>query len=517
MGRVRSGLTRLRARTAGDRLTDDGFTIIEMLVAITILAVTMLSLAYGLFGGMNVLQAGRHKTTFLELANAAAEEIRALPYDAAGVRQDDATAPDAYEGTVGSFEFDGRDAVEITTAEYAALIADFPDLVIPVAVQQVPEGAATNRPAHQVTRRVTWTDQAGGTTRRFKRIDVTIDWEEAGGRDRTVSYSTLYYPGNLGPEPEQPPIGEFAVTSTGPSATTGFVAAATLPPTTATTFTLEAEPLSSEGPSGVAITTYTWDFGDGSPTETGATVSHSYASVGRKTITLVLENAEGLQSVPVSKNVIVGTPTGTPAPPGNRGPTASFTATPLSGPGPLSVSVDATASADPDGDPLTYSWVWGDSSEAGTGSSAGHAYQNQGTYELTLTVADPAGAVSSATVQITVTTPTCTVNSASFRNGGSAVDNSINLANSDRPENDQFTFTAVTNAACTAMRAALPTQSGSFNAVLGLTSATSTTKTWSVIANDSSKYNTGTAQSGTFTATGDAGAVPFTISFSAFR
>lgn len=503
MGRVRSGLARLRRRSAGDLpFGDDGFTLIEMIVALTILAVALLSLAYGIFGGMNVLQAGRHQTSFLELANAEAEAIRALNYDEAGVNSDDSALvpvvdPDAHylyggvdAGGNPIYQFNGRDAVVI----------DPPAAATPPAIEVVTTSPVSNRPVpYTIKRWVTWTDPTGGTSRRFKRIDVTIEWNEAGGRARSVSYNTLYYPGNLGPVEEQPPTASFT-----PSPSSGFAGS--------TSFNFAA---TASDPNGFAITSYAWDFGDGG-TAAGSTVSHIYSAVGRWTVTLVVTNSEGVESTTVSQNVLVGTAPGTPAPPGNVAPVASFTATPTSGPGPLSVSVDATSSSDVNGDPLSYVWTWGDSSTNGTGASSGHAYTAVGSYTLTLTVTDPAGYTGSSSTTIVVTSLTCAVNSASFKNPGTnAVSNDIDLANSDRPENIQFVFVAQTNASCTGMSVDLPTQTGTFSATLLLTSSTPTTKTWGVTTTNSDKYNTGNSQSGTFTASGDAGAVPFTMSFSA--
>ncbi len=76
------------------------------------LAVTLLVLAYGIFGSMGALAAARQRSTFLELANAEVEAMRALDYEAVGVDPDDPNFESAY-GPGGQFE--GRSAVTTET------------------------------------------------------------------------------------------------------------------------------------------------------------------------------------------------------------------------------------------------------------------------------------------------------------------------------------------------------------------------------------------------------------------
>ncbi|WP_109830639.1 glycoside hydrolase family 48 protein [Reichenbachiella versicolor] len=76
-------------------------------------------------------------------------------------------------------------------------------------------------------------------------------------------------------------------------------------------------------------------------------------------------------------------------PNGGDTPSASFTATPISGKEPLVVTFDATNSSDPNGDPLTYSWVFGDGA-TGSGATVTHTYTNIGDNVVVLTVSDGA-------------------------------------------------------------------------------------------------------------------------------
>lgn len=91
---------------------------------------------------------------------------------------------------------------------------------------------------------------------------------------------------------------------------------------------------------------------------------------------------------------------------GNSPPIAAFSASSISGLEPLTVDFDASASSDPDNDPLTYSWDFGDGS-TGVGVLATHTFASQGTYDVTLTVSDGNGGVSTATQQIEVLSSSC--------------------------------------------------------------------------------------------------------------
>ena len=70
----------------------------------------------------------------------------------------------------------------------------------------------------------------------------------------------------------------------------------------------------------------------------------------------------------------------------NIAPTASYTATPASGPVPLTVDF-ASTSTSPDLDELDYAWDFGDGT-VGTGPTVSHTYATAGTFVTSLTVSD---------------------------------------------------------------------------------------------------------------------------------
>lgn len=88
-----------------------------------------------------------------------------------------------------------------------------------------------------------------------------------------------------------------------------------------------------------------------------------------------------------------------PGAPANAAPTATFTATPISG---LTISVNGAPSSDVDGRIVAHTWDFGDGATA-TGSATGHTYAAAGTYTVTLTVTDDDGARSTVRQPVTVT------------------------------------------------------------------------------------------------------------------
>ncbi|MEO6528057.1 MAG: DNA/RNA non-specific endonuclease [Gemmatimonadaceae bacterium] len=85
----------------------------------------------------------------------------------------------------------------------------------------------------------------------------------------------------------------------------------------------------------------------------------------------------------------------------DRPPVAALTG-PTTGVEGSVLTFDASASSDPDGDALTYSWSFGDGTTA-TGVSPTHIFADNGTFAVTLTVMDAAGATSTASLSVNVT------------------------------------------------------------------------------------------------------------------
>lgn len=140
-------------------------------------------------------------------------------------------------------------------------------------------------------------------------------------------------------------------------------------------FAVDFDASASNDPDG-QIVDYQWDFGD-TQTDSGVTVSHTYAHPGSYDVSLTVTDSDGLTDVLV-KTV-----------PERQRPLAEFTSTPHAD-DPLTLDLDGSASSDPDGTVEQWHWIFGDGAEA-DGQQAQHTYPGPGTYTVTLQVTDNDG------------------------------------------------------------------------------------------------------------------------------
>ncbi len=163
--------------------------------------------------------------------------------------------------------------------------------------------------------------------------------------------------------------------------------------TTATVFSLSgANSTDSDG----SIASYAWNFGDGT-NATGVSASKQYAAAGTYTVQLTVTDNAGAThtaSTPITVSL-----------PANLPPTARITVSPgASGTTATSFSLSGSSSSDSDGTIATYTWNFGDSTN-GSGASVSKQYAAAGSYTVQLTVTDNGGASNTASITITVSSP----------------------------------------------------------------------------------------------------------------
>ncbi len=152
------------------------------------------------------------------------------------------------------------------------------------------------------------------------------------------------------------------------------------------------------------ITSYTWNFGDGSPLVTNHSpttgAGHAYDRPGTYTVTLTVTE-QNCQSGPGAK-CFTGDSTASITVE-NRPPIASFTAPDNVATG-RPANFDASGSGDVDGTVVGYHWDFGDGhTQDATGPTTTHVFTTSGPKTVTLTVTDDSGATTQLQRAVSVT------------------------------------------------------------------------------------------------------------------
>ncbi len=124
---------------------------------------------------------------------------------------------------------------------------------------------------------------------------------------------------------------------------------------------------------------YRWDFGDGTPIQSGVIVNHTYIKAGKYPVTLEVDDGTGLANAThiTSQELIINHP-----PVANAGKNRQSCAGEV-------VLLDASQSYDPDGGKLKYSWNLDGMSLDGLNPI--YTFKKAGIYPIKLTVEDDSG------------------------------------------------------------------------------------------------------------------------------
>ena len=154
---------------------------------------------------------------------------------------------------------------------------------------------------------------------------------------------------------------------------------------------------SMSAPHVAAVAALVWSY---APDATAAEIRAALAATAEDLGTPGRNNefGYGLVQAQAAINYLAGTePPPPPPPPENELPTAAFSYSCDA----LACSFDGSASTDSDGTIASYSWAFGDGNN-GSGVMVNHSYASGGSYTVTLTVTDNAGATDSTSQVVTV-------------------------------------------------------------------------------------------------------------------
>ncbi len=151
----------------------------------------------------------------------------------------------------------------------------------------------------------------------------------------------------------------------------------------------------AQSTSGVPITGYLWDFGDGSRSM-GSDVDHSYDLAGSYVVLLTITDAEGRQAIARHAIAIQPSP---------QQPPSAVIAGPVTGKVGQSLTFDAAASQAGSAPINRYAWRFGDGGTS-QGQIVNHTFNQPGVFQVVLDVVDANDQWDSASLQVTIASPT---------------------------------------------------------------------------------------------------------------
>ena len=315
----------------------------------------------------------------------------------------DASASTDADGTIASYSWDFGDGTPVATGvtamhtyaaegQYTVTLTVTDDLGATATTTQV-AGAANQPPAAAFTvsstgARVVAVDGAASTDPDGSIASYSWDFGDGtpagSGATATHTYAA---------------DGTYTITLTvtddlgAVATTTHQVVAANQAPTAAFTASTQQTSLTVDAATSTdadgTIVSYSWDFGDGTPAETGVSATHVYAAAGTYQVALAVTDDLGATATSTQAVTVESI---------NQLPTANFT---VSG-GELVMGYDGSSSSDPDGTIVSYAWAFGDGS-TGSGATVSKTYAAPGTYQVTLTVTDNRGGTATKTTAVWVT------------------------------------------------------------------------------------------------------------------
>lgn len=189
-------------RGAQPAKSEEGFTIIEMVVALAILAMVMAPLAGVFWSSMRTAGVASHRTDGSSIASREIEAMRAVPYAQVGFYADQPGYHSTFEtfatvllGSTSPASGTLIPQVQPRTPDSSAASGFAPD-PNPANASPITQGGVN----YSVTRDIVWVnaqDASTTYTTAYKRLTVVVTWADQAGA-HSVRQDSLLYPGGLG-------------------------------------------------------------------------------------------------------------------------------------------------------------------------------------------------------------------------------------------------------------------------------------------------------------------------------
>jgi type II secretory pathway pseudopilin PulG len=289
---------------------DEGFSLVEALIAVFILAVGAFAVLQALNFGLTTSAVSRQRQTAEQLVGQEIEQARGLNYGNIGLAEagpltasTDPLNPD-YDISTDGLSYDADGSGTTVPSEDMILSQVSPNL--PHGPTTVTRGGTT----FDIYDYVTWVDVAGiSGDQNAKRVTVVALYKsDATHAPVQVKASSLYSSGAI-------PIATASASANNPPVVS-------CPTSTVSGLTVNFTAVASDPDSGDSIAQYDWDYGDtGTSSSSSPQASHTYLTGGSYTVTSVVHDTHSAQASTASQNctvTVVGpspTPTNDTEPP----------------------------------------------------------------------------------------------------------------------------------------------------------------------------------------------------------
>lgn len=167
-----------RLTRASEGRDEAGFTLVELMASLTVLAIGIVSTTSVILSSLNVGSQGNTRARAVALATREADSLRAVPYDRLGFASTQSGYVAAYEGR--------------TTVQTAS----------PIVAPEGPNQTSGGTP-FGIRRHIVWADAASATSagvtyaQAYKRIAVLVSWTDRAGAHE-ARQDAIVYPGGRG-------------------------------------------------------------------------------------------------------------------------------------------------------------------------------------------------------------------------------------------------------------------------------------------------------------------------------